>query len=51
MNLFIIRNLNPGIALATIYRGILPFLMADIVRLALLILIPAIALALPAAMR
>ena len=51
MNLFIIRNLNPGIALATIYRGILPFLMADIVRLALLILIPAIALALPASMR
>ena len=47
MNLFIIRSLNPGIALRTIYRGIIPFLLADFVRLALLIWLPAISLLLP----
>ncbi|MBO6900019.1 MAG: TRAP transporter large permease [Rhizobiaceae bacterium] len=47
MNLFIIRSLNPGIGLSTIYRGIVPFLLADFVRLALLIWLPAITLVLP----
>ncbi|WP_180901591.1 TRAP transporter large permease [Martelella soudanensis] len=51
MNLFIIRSLNPDIALPTIYRGIIPFLLADFVRLALLISIPAISLFLPYTMK
>ncbi|HEV7373000.1 TRAP transporter large permease [Arenibaculum sp.] len=51
MNLFIIRTLNPEIPLMKIYRGIVPFLLADLVRLAILVLVPAIALVLPASMR
>lgn len=51
MNLFIIRSLNPTVALGTIYRGIVPFLVADVVRLVLLILVPAIALIVPLTMR
>ncbi|NYZ15838.1 TRAP transporter large permease [Azospirillum sp. RWY-5-1] len=51
MNLFIIRSLNPTVALGTIYRGIVPFLVADVVRLMLLILVPAIALIVPLTMR
>jgi TRAP-type C4-dicarboxylate transport system permease large subunit len=35
----------------TVFRGVLPFIGADIVRLALLILFPSIALWLPSLMR
>ena len=51
MNLFIIRTLNPDVPLLTIYKGTIPFLIADMLRIALLIAIPGIALLLPATMR
>ena len=51
MNLFIIRSLDRDISLSQIYRGILPFLLSDFVRLALLIAIPSISLLLPTTMR
>jgi len=44
---FILHGLAPQISLATIYRGVLPFIIADLVLLALLTLFPDIALALP----
>lgn len=47
MNLFVIRGVAPGISLAAVSRGVLPFIGADIVRLALLIVIPGLILWLP----
>jgi tripartite ATP-independent transporter DctM subunit len=46
MNVFVLRSTLPDIALGTIFRGVLPFWIADIVRLALLVALPAISLAL-----
>ncbi len=40
----------PKVSLGTIYRGIVPFLIADLVRLVILILIPALSLWLPTLM-
>lgn len=47
LNLFVIRAQAPEIPLMAIYRGILPFLVAHLVGIALLITFPAIALWLP----
>lgn len=44
MNVFVIGGIARHIPLATIYRGIMPFFWADIVRLGLLIAFPGIAL-------
>ena len=44
LNVFVIHGLRKDIKLGTIYRGILPFLIADIVRLALLTMFPALTL-------
>ncbi|QEW21015.1 Neu5Ac permease [Marinibacterium anthonyi] len=46
MNVFVLRSVMPDIPLATIFKGITPFWMADIVRLALLVLVPWISLCL-----
>ena len=48
MNVFVIYGAAKDIALKTIFRGILPFFYADIVRIILIILFPALALWLPA---
>lgn len=47
LNLFVLRAAAPQIPLMAIYRGILPFVVADILRLALLLAFPAITLVLP----
>jgi tripartite ATP-independent transporter DctM subunit len=47
MNLFVIQSVARDIPMTTIYRGILPFIIVDIVRLAILVLFPAIILFLP----
>jgi tripartite ATP-independent transporter DctM subunit len=47
LNLFVINSLLPNVKLGTIYRGVWPFVMADIVRLGILIAFPAISLWLP----
>ena len=44
MNAFVLRTVIPDVALGTIFRGIFPFWVADIVRLALLLAFPAISL-------
>ncbi|KGB82403.1 C4-dicarboxylate ABC transporter permease [Rhodovulum sp. NI22] len=47
MNIFVLRSVLPDIPTATIFRGVLPFIAADVVRAALLIAFPIIALWLP----
>lgn len=51
MNVFVIKSIARDTSLATIYRGVLPFVVTDLVRLGLLILLPALALWLPGQMR
>ena len=50
MNLFVIMASTPGLKLQTISRGVVAFLLADVMRLALLILFPALSLWLPTVM-
>ena len=47
MNLFVLQSTVPGLDLATVSRGILPFLAADGLRLAILLALPALATWLP----
>ncbi len=47
MNIFVISSLLPDVPTSSIWRGVMPFLFADILRLALLIAFPAITLWLP----
>jgi C4-dicarboxylate transporter, DctM subunit len=51
LNLFVINALLPGVKLTSIYRGVWPFVAADIVRLGILIAFPIIALWLPSFMK
>jgi len=47
LNVYVIQGIAEDIPLPTIFRGIVPFLLADFVHLALLIAFPALALWLP----
>lgn len=47
MNLFVMNSLLPLVKLKNIFKGVWPFVMADIVRLCILIAFPAISLWLP----
>jgi C4-dicarboxylate transporter, DctM subunit len=47
MNLFVIRAQQPDIRIASLYRGVLPFLAAGAVLIVLLLAFPSIALWLP----
>jgi C4-dicarboxylate transporter, DctM subunit len=51
MNLFVLSTLLPQVPTTTVFRGVLPFIAADIVRLALLIAFPVISLWLPSMMK
>ncbi|MFV0244812.1 MAG: TRAP transporter large permease [Qingshengfaniella sp.] len=50
MNVFVINSIARDVKLAAIFRGVLPFIAADIVRILLLCLFPALALWLPGSM-
>lgn len=50
LNVFVIKGAAPNVPLTTIFRGILPFLMAALVLITLLILFPQIALFIPSHM-
>jgi TRAP-type C4-dicarboxylate transport system permease large subunit len=50
MNVFIISGVSPDVPMHTIFRGILPFFLAMVVCLILLMVFPQIALYLPATM-
>lgn len=47
MNVFVLRGLLPDADTRTIFRGVMPFVVSDLARLAVLIVFPAISLYLP----
>ncbi len=47
MNVFVLRSVLPDVPTGAIWRGVMPFLIADIFRLAVLIAFPIITLWLP----
>jgi TRAP-type C4-dicarboxylate transport system permease large subunit len=47
MNLFIIQGVAPDMTITTLSRGILPFIAADFIRVALMIAIPGLIMWLP----
>jgi tripartite ATP-independent transporter DctM subunit len=51
MNLFVINALLPHVPTPTLFRGVVPFVVADVVRLLILIAFPVISLWLPSALR
>ena len=51
MNMFVLRTLLPHVSTATIFSGVMPFMVADIIRLAILIAVPWLSLWLPGMMR
>lgn len=51
MNVFVVNALARDLKLADIYRGVAPFIAADLVRLSLLVAFPAISVWLPSLMR
>lgn len=50
LNVFILRAMLPDVPITQVFRGILPYLAADVVRLVLVLMIPAIVLLLPGLM-
>lgn len=46
MNVFVLKSVNEDVPLTTIYRGVAPFIVADFIRLGLLLAIPALSLGL-----
>ncbi len=51
MNVFVVKSVMPNIRLGDIFRGVTPFIVADVFALVLVLLIPAIATILPSLMR
>lgn len=51
MNVFVINSIVPETSLVGIFRGVIPFVLTDIVRLALLVAFPALVLFLPQTMQ
>jgi len=47
MNVFVLRSVLPEVPIVTVFRGVTPFIVADVVRLAILAAFPAISLFLP----
>ncbi|WP_305577798.1 TRAP transporter large permease [Devosia sp.] len=50
MNVFVIKSIARDVSLVTIFRGVTPFVVTDIIRLTILILFPALVLFLPQTM-
>jgi C4-dicarboxylate transporter, DctM subunit len=44
LNVFVISSLAKGVPITETYRGVLPFLVADVIRLALVLAFPGLAL-------
>jgi tripartite ATP-independent transporter DctM subunit len=47
LNVFIISSLAPNVGMREVFKGVMPFFAIEVVRIALLVAIPAIALTLP----
>jgi TRAP-type C4-dicarboxylate transport system permease large subunit len=50
MNVFVIKSVVQDVSFTTIFKGVIPFVITDIVRLVILIAFPVIALWLPSRM-
>jgi C4-dicarboxylate transporter, DctM subunit len=50
MNVFVIKTVVQEVSFATIFRGVLPFIVTDLIRLVILIAFPILALWLPSQM-
>ncbi|MBC5781590.1 TRAP transporter large permease [Ramlibacter sp. USB13] len=50
MNVFVIKSVVPDVSFSTIFRGVSPFVFTDVLRLAILVAFPIIALWLPGKM-
>jgi TRAP-type C4-dicarboxylate transport system permease large subunit len=50
LNVFVINSIARDVKLETIYRGVMPFILVDIVRLAILVVFPSLSLWLPSQM-
>ncbi|WP_226577383.1 TRAP transporter large permease [Acuticoccus sediminis] len=50
MNAFVLTSVVPNLSLGTVFRGLVPFVLVDLLRIALLIAVPALALFLPQTM-
>jgi C4-dicarboxylate transporter DctM subunit len=51
MNLFVLKTLLPQVSTGTVFRGVMPFVAVDCIRLAILIAFPIISLYLPGLMK
>jgi C4-dicarboxylate transporter, DctM subunit len=51
MNMFVLKTLLPQVSTGTVFRGVMPFVWADVIRLAILVAFPIIALWLPRMMK
>ncbi len=51
LNVFVLKSVLPEVRLTTIFRGVMPFVMADFIRAGLIIGLPSLSLMLPALMR
>jgi len=51
MNMFVLKTLLPEVPTGTVFRGVMPFMWADVVRLAILVAFPIISLWLPGMMK
>ena len=51
MNMFVLKTLLPEVPTGTVFRGVMPFMWADVVRLAILVAFPIISLLLPRMMK
>jgi TRAP-type C4-dicarboxylate transport system permease large subunit len=47
LNVFVLRAVLPQVPMTTVFRGVMPFVGADVVRLAILVAFPWISLVLP----
>ena len=51
MNMFVLKTLLPHVPTGTVFRGVMPFMWADVIRLAILVAFPIISLWLPRMMK
>jgi TRAP-type C4-dicarboxylate transport system permease large subunit len=50
LNVFVLKGITPDVPIWTIYKGVMPFCVADLIKLVLMVLFPAITLWLPSTM-
>ncbi|GIX13437.1 MAG: hypothetical protein KatS3mg118_1396 [Paracoccaceae bacterium] len=51
LNLFVLKALQPGLAITRVMRGVVPFILADLIKILLLMTFPQLALWLPSVLR